>query len=43
MDAIITRLANWPFLNEPIWRWFVFAIAFGALMAGWNGVLAFMK
>lgn len=31
------------FLNEPLWRWFVFVIALGFLLHAWRGVLTYMK
>lgn len=37
------KLYNWPFLNEPIWRWFLFLIVIGALLGVWNGVLRHLK
>jgi hypothetical protein len=36
-------LADWPFLNEPLWRWAIFMLAIGLISAGWAGVLDFMK
>lgn len=43
MNDLMNKLATWPFMNEPIWRWFVFMVAMGGIMTAWNGVLAFMK
>ena len=37
------KLYDWPFLNEPIWRWFVFLIAIGFLMGAWARVLEMLK
>ena len=34
---------QWPFLNEPIWRWFLFLVVIGALMTTWAGVLRHIK
>lgn len=34
---------TWPFLNEPIWRWFVFLLAISFLLRAWRGVLNEMK
>ncbi len=39
---VVTNLTGWKFLNEPLWRWFIF---FGALMLiawAWKGVLSFI-
>lgn len=33
---------NWEFLNEPLWRWFVFFVAMGLILHAWNGVLNLM-
>lgn len=35
MDTI-KNLANWSFMQEPIWRWFVFLIAIGLLLGAWR-------
>lgn len=40
---MISNLTNWPFLQEPIWRWFVFLIAIGLFLNVWNGVLSYMR
>lgn len=37
------KITNWPFLREPIWRWTVFLIAMGFIMAAWHMVLEYMK
>lgn len=39
----VSNLFSWPFLNEPIWRWFVFIVAISLFMAAWAGVLAYMR
>lgn len=31
------------FLNEPLWRWFVFTLALGFLLHAWRGVIGYMK
>lgn len=39
---VISNLTNWSFMDEPLWRWFLF---FGALMLiawGWKGILSFV-
>lgn len=40
------RLPNplaFRFLNEPLWRWFVFLVALGFLLDAWRRVLTYMK
>lgn len=40
---IINNVTGWNFLQEPLWRWFLF---FGALLGigwAWHGILEFMK
>lgn len=41
-DKLPNPLA-WSFLNEPLWRWFVFIIALGLMLRAWQGVLSYMK
>lgn len=39
---VITNAASWQFMNEPLYRWFIF---FGALILiswGWKGILSFV-
>lgn len=39
----LSNAVNWPFLQEPIWRWFVFIIVLSFLLGAWNGALRHMK
>lgn len=41
-DMLPNPLA-WRFMNEPLWRWFVFVVALGFLLHAWRGVLNYMK
>lgn len=34
---------DWAFLNEPLWRWFLFLVAIGFIMGAWGFVLTHMK
>lgn len=34
---------NWPFLNEPLYRWAIFLVAITLIAAAWRGVLDHMK
>lgn len=43
MNDFVTNVKDWPFLDEPLYRW---AIFFGAMLGiayAWNGVLRVMK
>ena len=39
---MIDKVTNWEFLNEPLWRWFVFLIALTLMAWVWGAVLSFM-
>lgn len=39
----VQNLAGWPFLQEPVWRWFIFIGAMLMMMFVWHGILDFMK
>lgn len=39
----LTGLTQWPFLNEPIYRWFIFLIVLSLFGVAWRGVLDHMK
>lgn len=43
LKDMLSSAVSWPFLQEPIWRWLVFIIAIGGLLAAWNGVLRHMR
>lgn len=43
MDQFINKFANWQFMNEPLYRWFLFGLAFMGMSWGWNGVISLMK
>lgn len=34
---------NWPFLNEPIYRWFLFLVVISLFIASWRFVLGHIK
>lgn len=40
---MLDKLTNWSFLNEPLWRWFVFIVAMGFIMWAWRGILSTAK
>ena len=46
MNNIVAKVASipqWPFMQEPLYRWFLFLGALMGMMIGWNGILSFMK
>lgn len=40
---IFGTAVNWDFLNEPIYRWFIFLGALILMTFAWNGILSLMK
>lgn len=40
---MLSNLPNWQFLNEPMWRWAIFALAMALIGMGWSNVIGFMK
>lgn len=38
----VLDLPNWSFMQEPLYRWFLFLIALSAMTFAWNGVLSFI-
>lgn len=32
-------ITGWDFLNEPLWRWFLFLFAVIAMLAAWAAIL----
>ena len=41
--GIINNAVNWPFLQEPAYRWFIFLGALMLMSLAWGGILEFMK
>lgn len=41
MNAL-TNAINWEFLNEPLYRWFIFAGAAFGMVWAWEGIIALM-
>lgn len=39
----ITNVFKWPFMQEPLWRWFMFLVAITLFSAVWANVLKYMK
>lgn len=40
---VLSSIADWPFLQEPLYRWMIFLVAIWAMLFAWNGVLSFMQ
>lgn len=34
---------GWVFMQEPLWRWFVFMLAIGLITTAWNSTLRHMR
>lgn len=39
---MLRNAVNWPFLDEPIWRWAIFLVAIMLFMAAMSSVLRHM-
>ena len=39
----LANITNWPFLNEPLYRWAIFALAMALIGLGWSNVIGYMK
>jgi len=37
---MLDRITGWTFLNEPLWRWFIFVIALIMILWAWSGILS---
>lgn len=33
----------WEFMDEPLWRWFIFLVAISAMLTAWRGVVEYIK
>jgi len=38
----LKSITNWPFLNEPLYRWAIFIIALIFILAAWRIVLSYV-
>lgn len=44
MDALTDNpVSAWTFMQEPLWRWFLFIMAFSLMLVVWRGLLGYMK
>lgn len=39
----LKNVLDWSFMNEPLWRWFMFLGALIAMMTAWRGVIDYIK
>lgn len=37
------KYVNWPFLQEPIWRWAIFVLLLIVIFFMWSTIIAHMK
>lgn len=37
------KVKNWPFLQEPLYRWVIFVVAMTFIFMAWGTVLEYMK
>ena len=42
-QGMLKNLTTWPFLQEPIWRWFVFILILAAFASVQKGMLRHMR
>lgn len=40
--GILTQGLDWPFMQEPLWRWALFLLAISVIMYAMNGILGYM-
>lgn len=38
----LQNVIGWNFMEEPLWRWFLFVGAFTAITIAWGGIISFM-
>lgn len=40
---MFSKVFDWPFLQEPLYRWFIFLVALFLFGAVWGLILGYMK
>jgi hypothetical protein len=40
---LLNGIADWQFLQEPLYRWALFILALSMILFGYNGILSLMK
>lgn len=43
MQDFLSSVTDWSFMNEPLWRWFMFFGAMLAITYSWHGLVDLMK
>lgn len=43
MKALIDKITSWGFMQEPLYRWFMFVGAMLLILAAWTIILGYMK
>jgi hypothetical protein len=43
IEQLWQKTGEWEFLDEPLYRWAIFAGAMGLILAGWAGIIRQMK
>lgn len=43
ISDFVSGITDWQFLNEPLYRWWLFFFALMLSLFAWHGVLEFMK
>lgn len=43
LTDFVNTVTSWEFLNEPLYRWWLFFLALALSAFAWNGILEFMK
>lgn len=41
-QGFLSQLTDWPFLQEPLWRWALFFVAISAIAYAMNGMLGYV-
>lgn len=43
VSDFFNSITSWQFLNEPLYRWWIFFLALALSAYAWHGILEFMK
>ncbi len=39
MENPVSTVTGWTFLQEPLWRWFLFVFALILILSAWRAIL----
>lgn len=39
MENPVSAVTGWTFLQEPLWRWFLFVLALILILSAWRAIL----